>query len=145
MKRLLLLTATLLILLPSCSIEYYLDRKEDKIIGAWIFDKVTYKKDHAPFSDNVTHMYRDDIIEFFPDYTAIYDDYSLASIFDGEWSLIYDGDDEGHEFFVDAVFFDFVAGEDFEVFGSIDRLDHKVLKLESYDAKGKYTYKLRRL
>ncbi|MDX1478116.1 MAG: hypothetical protein R3301_10465 [Saprospiraceae bacterium] len=145
MLRPLLLATLGLIMLPACSIDYYFDRKEEKIIGAWEFEKVTYKKDSALFSDNITHEYRNDILEFFGDYTAIYDDFSLGAVFDGEWSLIYDQDDEGHEFFVDAMFFDFLAGEDFALFGSIDRLDKRVLRLEAYDNYGKFVFKLRRL
>ena len=145
MKRSILLTLLAVSLVSACSLEYYFDKKEEKIIGVWEFEKVTYKKDSALFSDNITSEYRHDIIEFFSDYGAIYDDYSLGVIFDGEWSLIYDEDEEGHEFFIDAVFFDFLAGEDFSLFGSIDRLDHRVLKLEAYDNKGKFTFKLRRI
>ena len=148
--RTILLIFGLALLLGSCSKEYQIRHKEDRIIGAWEFEKVFYKKDHALFRDDITHEYRHDIVEFFPDYTAIYDDYSLGAIFDGDWILIVDDDyyyDEGSdlEFFIDAVFYDFVHGEDFKLFGSIDRLNRHKLHLEAHDRRGKFTFKLRRL
>src|SRR5690606_29435614 len=103
-----------------------------------------FKKHGALFRDNITHEFTHDIIEFFPDYTAIYDDYSLQAIFQGEWHLIIDEDDvydnsnSDLEFFIDAVFFDFLNREDFYVFGSIDRLNRNKLNLEGSDRTGKY-------
>ncbi|MBK8504849.1 MAG: hypothetical protein IPL46_23140 [Saprospiraceae bacterium] len=112
MKNLILLGLTL-VFLGSCSKEGIIRRKENKLIGAWEFEKVFYKKDGAIFRDNITSDFANDVIEFFPDYTAIYDDYSLKAIFDGEWDLVIDEDDvydnsnSDLEFFVDAVFFRF--------------------------------------
>lgn len=146
-----LLLCTCLLFAASCSKEGIIRRKENKLIGSWEFEKVFYKKDGAIFRDNITSDFANDIIEFFPDYTAIYDDYSLHAIFDGEWSLIVDEDDvydnsnSDLEFFVDAVFFDFLNHQDFFVFGSIDKLNRNKLNLEGSDRFGKYTFKLRRL
>lgn len=149
MKQYLLLATLLTIVMTSCSKEAIIRRKEDRLIGAWEFEKVFYKKDHALFRDNITHEYANDIIQFFPDYTASYDDFSLRTIFDGEWTLIvdedyYDGDND-LEFFVDAMFYDFVNGEDFYMFGSIDRLNRNKMRLEASDRRGTYVFKLRRL
>ncbi len=150
MKNLLLLALSLLFV-SACTKEGIIRRKENKLIGAWQFEKVFFKKHGALFRDNITHEFTHDIIEFFPDYTAIYDDYSLQAIFQGEWHLIIDEDDvydnsnSDLEFFIDAVFFDFLNREDFYVFGSIDRLNRNKLNLEGSDRTGKYTFKLRRL
>lgn len=146
-----LLFCTCLFIVSSCSKEGIIRRKENRLIGAWEFEKVFYKRDNALFRDNITDEFANDVIEFFPDYTAIYDDYSLSAIFDGEWSLIvdedevYDNSNSDLEFFVDAVFFDFLNREDFYVFGSIDRLNRNRLNLEGSDRFGRYTFKLRRL
>jgi hypothetical protein len=144
-KQLLLLLCVPL-LTVSCSEEYLLERKEDKIIGRWEFEKVYYKADNALFRDNITAEYRDDIIEFFGDYTAVYDDYSLNTVFPGDWQIILDRDtyDGGSnlEFFVDAVFYGFFQGEDFALFGSIDKLNKSKLQLEARDRRGTYTFKL---
>jgi hypothetical protein len=137
----------------ACSLDYLIDRKEDKIIGTWEFDKVTYKKDNALFRKDITHQYRNDIIQFFPDYSAVYDDYSLNAIFDGWWSVIVDEDicceggeiHSDREFFLDAVFYDFLNGEDFYLFGSIDRVNNRKMHLEAFDNHGKYIFKLRKL
>ncbi|MCB0689903.1 MAG: hypothetical protein KDC53_25360 [Saprospiraceae bacterium] len=147
----LLLFCTCLVLVTSCSKEGKIRRKENKLIGAWEFEKVFYKRDRALFRDNITSDFANDVIEFYPDYTATYDDYSLRAVFDGAWNLIVDEDDAYDnsatdlEFFVDAVFFDFLNHEDFSVFGSIDKLNRNKLNLEGSDRFGKYTFKLRRL
>ena len=153
MAKQLLCALVLLLLMTSCSTQWYLERKEDRIIGAWAFEKVTYKKEWALFADNITSEYSGDVIEFFGDYTAIYEDRSLGEYFDGDWEIIVDKDyvytDDGGssdtEFFVDAIFFDFVNGEDFRIFGSIDRLNDNRLILEAFDAHGRYRFKLFRL
>ena len=147
MVKQILILIGLPVLLLSCSDEYLLERKEDKIIGRWEFEKVFYKADHALFRDNITSEYRDDIIEFFGDYTAVYDDYSIHTTFPGDWRIILDhdiGNDGGlsHEFFVDAVFYGFFQGDDFALFGSIDKLNKDKLQLEARDRRGTYTYKL---
>lgn len=151
MKKAILLGLVCILICSSCSKEAIIRRKEDKLIGAWQFEKAFYKKDGAIFRDNVIREYANDVIEFYPDYTASYDDYSLRSIFQGDWSLIVDEDDAfDHsstdlEFFVDAVFFDFLNREDFFIFGSIDKLNRNKLNLESSDRYGSYTFKLERL
>ena len=149
MKQALLLSAGLLILITSCTKEGRILRKEDRLIGAWYFDKVFYKRQGAIFRDNITHQYRDDVVEFLPDYSAVYDDYDLGAIFDGSWNLfvednLYDGDRD-LEFYVDAVFYDFVNNEDFFLYGGIDRLNRNKLHFQAEDRSGRYTFRLRRL
>lgn len=146
----LLLYASLVVLASACSEEYLLERKEDKLIGTWEFEKAFYQADNALFRDNITGEYQDDIIEFYGDYTAIYVDNSLNAVFPGDWRIILDKDyyqtDNGGasdiEFFIDAVFFDGLAGEDFEFFGSIDRLNKDRLQFEARDRRGTYAFKL---
>ena len=149
MKRLLLLATMLAIILPACSKEGRILRKEDKLIGAWEFEKVFYKEHGALFRDNITYQYRDDIVEFLPDYSATYDDYDLNAIFDGAWNLFvednyYDGEND-LEFYVEAVFYDFVNNEDFFLSGGIDRLNRNKLHFQAEDRRGKFTFKLRKL
>lgn len=144
-----LLIAFTVLLACGCSEQFYLERKEDKLLGAWEFEKVFYHADGHLFRDNITHEYAYDIIEFYDDYTAIYDDYSLGRIFPGEWQMILDKDSNSEgsnrEYFVDAVFFGMFQNEDFALFGSIDRLNRNKLHLEARDRYGCYTFKLRRL
>lgn len=149
MKKLLLPLVLFALILGACSKEYIIERKEDKIIGAWEIDKVFYKKDFALFRDDISYQFRNDIVEFFPNYEAIYDDFSLEAVFDGAWSLIVDEerccDNSDLEFFLDAYFYDFVNREEFGLFGQITRLTRERLHFESHDRKGQYTYKLRRI
>ncbi len=149
MKQLLLFVILFTVAFSACTKEGRILRKEDKLIGAWTFEKVFYKRHNAIFRDNITSDYEDDIIEFFPDYGASYDDYSLNSIFDGSWTLFvednaWDGEND-LDFYVDAVFYDFVNNEDFFLFGGIDRLNRNKLHFEAEDRSGKYTFRLRRL
>ncbi len=148
MKRRLLVGLILLIALGSCTKEGVIRRKEDKLIGAWEFEKVFYKGDHALFRKNITDEFEDDIMEFFSDYTAIYDDYSLGVVFDGEWSLIvediYVENASDLEFFIEAFFYDFLNMEEFVIVGGVDRLNRNKLHLTAYGRDGKYTFKLRR-
>lgn len=146
----LLLVACTVIVCSSCSDEYFLERKEDKIVGTWEFEKAFYKEDGSLFRDNITHQYADDQVNFYGDYFAEYVDASLNTVFPGEWQILLDQDiyftddqtSRNLEFFIDATFFDLVAGEEFTFFGSIDRLDRNVLRFEASDRDGTYTFKL---
>jgi hypothetical protein len=149
MNRFILLLIPVALVTSSCSEEFLLERKEDKLIGTWEFEKVTYKSDGKLFSDNITDEYRNDIIEFYDDYTAIYDDYSLSTAYPGDWLVRldhdYSSDGSSTEYFVDVLFYGMMQGEDFGIFGSIDRLGKYKLHLEATDRRGTYVFKLRRL
>ena len=43
------------------------------------------------------------------------------------------------------MFYGMFQGEDFGIFGEIDRLNQNKLHLEAYDRRGAYTFKLRKL
>ena len=150
MHRALLFTClSLAFVVTGCSDEYYLERQEDKIIGTWEFEKVFYQADNSLFRDNISGEYVNDIIEFYDDYTAIYDDSSLGKVYPGDWLIRLDKDyteDGGtREFFVDIMFYGIAQGEDFGIFGEIDRLNQNKLHLQAYDRHGTYTFKLRKL
>lgn len=153
MKKQLLAFVLFALLYSSCSKEGAILRREDRLIGAWEIEKVTYKRDVALFARDVTDEYMGDIMEFFPDYTAIYDDYSLGEIFDGDWRLLYEEDaywDSDAEisdldFHLDANFYDDIADEEFFFFGDINRLGSRVLQFDMLDRRGEFRFKLRRI
>jgi hypothetical protein len=150
MMKLILLCSLGIVVLSGCSDDYLLDRKEDKLIGTWEFEKAFYKSDRALFRDNITNEYQDDLMIFYGDYAADYVDYSLNTVFPGEWRILLDrdiyytedGSSGGVEFFIDALFYDAMQGEDFAFFGSIDRLNNNRLQFEARDRDGTYTFKL---
>jgi hypothetical protein len=150
MMKYLLFFAGIALLASGCSEEYLLERKEDKLTGAWEIEKVFYKSDRALFRDNVTDEYRYDVIEFYSDYTAEYFDYSLNVVFPGDWLIrldrdnyyTEDGSGSNMEYFIDAVFYDMFPEGDFAFFGSIDRLNKNSLNFEARDRRGTYTFKL---
>ena len=140
-------------LMLGCSTEYRVIRKENRLIGAWVFDRVFYKDDGALFRENLSGEYFGDVIEFFGDYSAIYDDVSLGVVFNGWWEILLDQDvfydDDGSnrdlEFFLDMCFDDFIAREEFCYFGSICRVNRNRLVIEAVDRFGTWTFKLRRI
>ena len=134
----------LIVLFGGCSDEYVLDRKEDRLLGLWEFEKVFYKRDVALFRTDITEDFEDDLIEFYPDYTASYDDYSVGEVFYGEWVIFLERVDDERDCYLEAVFYDFIWEEDFFVSGGIDKLNKNKLHLEAFDAAGRYTFKLRR-
>ena len=142
-----------IILFSACSTDYRISKKEDKLIGGWVFEKATYKEDGALFRDNLTDDFYGDIIEFYGDYYASYDDVSLGVIFDGSWQILVDEDvyydDDGSnselEFFIDMCFDDFVFREEFCYFGSLCRIGQNKLIIEATDRWGEWNFKLRRL
>lgn len=147
MKKLLLLFPTLL-LLVSCSNEFLLDRKEDRLIGAWEFERAWFKEDGDLFRDNISGDFERDVIEFFPNGSALYDDYSLGAVFDGEWILYLDRFDDGEadaEFFLDMFFFDYVNNQEFSYFTNAITLTRNRMTLIADTRSGSYRFKLRRL
>lgn len=148
-----LLSVIAILFLTSCSKEGAILRREDRLIGAWEIEKVTYKRDVALFARDVTDEFAGDIIEFFPDYSAIYDDYSEGAIFDGDWRLLYEEDsfwdDDASisdlDFHIDAIFYDHLVNEDFSFFGDIDRLGRNRLRFDMLDRRGEYRFRFCRL
>ncbi|MBX2871756.1 MAG: hypothetical protein KTR30_06645 [Saprospiraceae bacterium] len=90
MKNALLICLLLMGLGTSCTIEDRLERKEDRLLGTWYFDRAFYKEDGDLFRDNVINEFEGDLITFFDDYTALYEDYSLNAAFDGGWEMFAD-------------------------------------------------------
>ncbi len=145
--RLLAFTTLTLFLCTSCSKDYMISRREDKLIGYWEIEKVTYREDGDIFRDNVSHFFDGDYIEFTPDYYAFYDDRSIDVSFDGEW-IIHTADpgfdDEDCDFFLDMTFYDHIRDEGFGYFSSINLLTQRKLNLTAHDRNGVYTFKLRK-
>jgi hypothetical protein len=137
------------LLLTACTDEFLIERKEDRIIGAWEFEEAFFKEDGDIFRDNVFNDFRNDIVEFFPNYTATYDDASLRSIFDGDWVLylereLYDDDDD-KDFFLNMTFYDFINREDFSYFTSVVWVSSNRMTLIAHTRSGFYKFKMRRI
>jgi hypothetical protein len=132
----------------SCSDYARLERKEDRLIGAWEFDKAFYRGHGQIFRDNVIDQFNGDIIEFYEDYTAIYDDYSEGIVYAGEWELFFDrqweGDDTDIEFFLDMYFFDPYGQESFAYFTCVNLITRNKLHVQARTRHGLYTFKFRR-
>jgi len=137
------------ILVNSCSIEDRLDRKADKLIGAWKIDKVIYDKYGSLFNKKVTGDYRNDEFEFLPDHQVYYYDDDIDYEFEGNWTLVaeqgYDHDgDEEFEFYIQINFYDPVLKDAFGYYGYISRLNHKKFTFHVADRSGELEFRFRR-
>lgn len=136
------------VLLSSCSLDYRIDRKEDRLIGRWAFDRAFFKDNGALFRDNIYNEYAGDIIEFYPNFEASYDDASERFTYWGEWEVFAQrggGRDDDTEFFLDMYFYDDRGFESFSYIGEVRRLSRNVLRIEAYDRFGEYTFRLERI
>ena len=133
----------------SCSDYARLERKEDRLIGAWEFDKAFYRNSWQIFRDDVFDEFRGDIIYFNEDYSAEYDDASLGIVFDGQWEMFFerewDGDDEDIEFFLDMYFYDVDGNESFAYFTCVNLITRNKLNIRARTRNGFYTFKLRKI
>lgn len=133
----------------SCSDFARLERKEDRLIGAWEFDKAFYRNDWQIFRDNVIDEFNGDIIEFYEDYSAIYDDYSEGVVYEGAWELFFerqwDGDDSDIEFFLDMYFFEPDGRESFAYITCVNLITRNKLHVRARTRNGWYTFKFRKL
>ena len=147
MKKAIFLSLLAIFLFTTCSPDFRLERKEDRLMGAWIFEKAWYREDGDLFRDNVIREFEGDVIEFFGDYSCVYDDYSLNYAFWGDWELFYErsfyDDEDDVEFYLDMTFFDRGRVE-FAYFSSVTLLTRNKLNLRVHDRGGVYTFKLRR-
>ena len=150
MKQLQILLALVFVTAAfSCSDFARLERKEDRLIGAWEFDKAFYRNDWQIFRDDVLHEFNGDIIEFYEDYSAVYDDYSEGVVYDGQWELFFerewDCDDSDFEFFLDMYFFEPNGSESFAYFTCVNLITRNKLHVRARTRNGWYTFKFRKL
>ncbi len=143
-----LLFALGLLGLSSCTDGWRLDNKEDRLAGEWMIDEAYFRENGDLFREDVTRDFRGDRIEFFRDYTAVYDDYSSRNFYEGEWELFLERDyyDDGDdvEFFLDLFFYDRDGRIAFSWNGEVTLLTYEKLNLRVNDRAGVYTFKLRR-
>jgi hypothetical protein len=151
MKRFYLLSGVLFMLfLMSCSEEELIDRREDRIVGSWAFEKAFFTGNNALFRDNISHLYEDDIITFNLDYTATYDDKGQRITFDGDWFVVletFTGPDGAENvYFLDALFYEENSRDsEFGFYAEIEWLTYNKMTIIFFDNDGEYRYKLRKI
>ena len=148
MPRVLFVLLIFLISFSSCSLEARLDRKEDRLVGRWVFHKAWYKDNNALFRDNIFNEFAGDIVEFYYDYEASYDDASRRQFYWGEWDIFAQRerrDDDDIDFFLDMYFFDDRGFESFSYIGECTLLTRNKLHIRAYDRGGEYIFRLRRV
>ena len=127
-----------------------IERREDKIIGSWQFEKAFFTGNNALFRDNILHLYEDDVITFNYDYSATYDDNGQRTAFDGDWYVVletFTGPDGAENvYFIDALFYENDRSEnDFGFHAEIEWLTFNKMTLTFFDNGGEYRYKLRKI
>jgi hypothetical protein len=150
MKKVYLLIIALTMLgMMSCSEEELIERREDKIIGSWRFEKAFFTGNNALFRDNITHLVEDDIITFHYDYSATYDDGGQRLEYVGDWLVVLETytDPDGVEnvYFLDALFYGDRTSDDFGFYAEIMWLTQNKMTITFYDNDGEYTYKLEKI
>ena len=143
---LLLLLSSLLMI--SCSEEELVQRREDKIFGTWTYQRAFFKGRNALFRDDITHLYKDDIITFHTDYTCTYDDAGRRSVYEGDWfvtlEVFTDPDGTENVYFLDAFFYGAQPEDDFGYYAEIEWLTQNNMTISYQTDDGEYTYKLDR-
>lgn len=132
----------------ACTDEYRLERKEDRLYGAWIFESAAFRENGDLFRSNRDAEFVGDIIEFYRDYTASFDDRLDRVVYPGNWELIldratYDGEDDA-EFLLDMDFFDRGRPAMTYLCG-VNNLSWERLNLRANVRGGVYYFRLRRL
>ena len=147
--RFVALSLGLLFLLSSCSIENAIDRREEKLIGAWKIDKVIYDGYGRLFKKKVTADYRHDEFEFLPDHRVYYYDDDIGVEFEGDWEIVpqrqfdHDGDEEV-EFYIEMFFYDPAYNDVFGYYGYISKLNRNKFRFFVSDAGGELEFRFRR-
>lgn len=133
------------IIFVSCSLDSRIERREDRLVGRWVFDRAFYKDNNAIFRDNIFDEFAGDIIEFYPNFEASYDDASERFLYFGEWEVFAQreraGDDDT-EFFLDMYFYDNRGFESFSYIGEVRALNRNRLRLVAFDRRGEFTFRL---
>ena len=148
-KSVLFLCFGIFFIIISCSIEDAVDRREDKLIGAWQIHKVIYDKYGGWFKKKVTRDYEYDEFEFLPNQRVIYFDEDIGVEFDGNWEIVpqrqYDHNgDEDYEFYIDMYFYDPVYDEVFGYYGYISRLTRQKFTFHVSDGGGELEFQFQR-
>jgi hypothetical protein len=150
MKKVYLLITVLTMLgMMSCSEEELIERREDKIIGSWRFEKAYFTGNNALFRDNISHLVKDDVITFYHDYSASYDDAGQRIQINGDWLVVLETytDPDGAEniYFLDALFYGDNPEDDFGFYAEIIWLSQNKMTINFFDDNGEYTYKLEKV
>ncbi len=132
----------------SCSIDDAVDRREDKLIGAWQIHKVIHDKYGGLFKKKVTRDYEYDEFEFLPNHTVFYYD-DIGVEFEGNWEVVperrydHDGDKE-IEFYIEMFFYDPVYKDVFGYYGYISRLSRQNFTFHVSDGNGELEFRFTR-
>ena len=133
-------------LLSSCSEEEMIERREDRIIGTWQFEKAFFHGHNALFRDNISYRYENDQISFLSDYTCTWYDAGKQVTYHGDWfvelEVFTDPDGAENVFFLDALFYGESQDEDFGFYAEVEWLTKNSMTISFNDQDGEYTYRL---
>lgn len=145
MKWKLYIVGVLILILASCR-KAWTEREEDKLVGSWKFENVTYKKNFFTAGENQTWMYQDWVWSFYEqgDFRAM--NLESGEETSGVWDLyLYQSYDETTSSYytltistVDA------SGRINQMVLKIDHLSRNKLKVSEELVKGYRSYRLTR-
>ena len=95
------------------------------------------------------YHFEDDLITFYDNGTAVYDDFQLRELYDGNWGvdLEYEYGDEGEEeriYFLDMEFYDPANEDSFGYYAEIRFQTKKTLRISAWNDRGEYKFKLKK-
>ncbi len=150
MKKVLLSLVLIPLFLTSCLYDEVAEMKENKIEGVWTFEKARFREKWELFGDDMMHHFKGDIIEFYDDNTALYDDFQLRQQFTGNWGVTYEieYDEEGDEvpvYFLDMGFYDPIEDQVFGYYAELHFLTRKRMRISAWNDRGEYIFKLKKI
>ena len=136
---------TALSVCTACSLDVQLENREERLLGAWYFDKAWYKDDRALFRNNVIDEFEGDVIEFFDDYAAVYDDAGTRELYWGDWTLsAFRGGDDDVDFLLDMEFYNERDRLVYDFLSNVTLLTRNKLNITVHEPSGIFTFRLRR-
>lgn len=148
MKTTLLWVAALILLFSGCSSEEVILRREDRLVGQWEIEKVSFRKDDELFYKDVTSEYSGDGMQFLADFSAGYEDNSLGEMFLGSWVLEFVENDAHCEsetsLHFEANFDDYVNESAMSYAGYVNRLSQNKFHFTMEEEAGDFRYKFRK-
>ena len=128
--------AAALCVVPACTEEDRLERREDRLVGTWEIQRAVFDEDGALFNRNLTDDYAGNRLTFFRDGTLLYEE-AGGRLYDGVWYLDALRDlDEDLEFTLDADFFGLRGELAFRWLGTVDRLTRNDFNVDVAEVDG---------
>lgn len=137
----------------SCTDDWRLERKEDRLYGVWTIEEAWFRENGNLFRESVRREFVGDRVEFYGDYEGVYSDFSTRQYYPSIWRLDlirerrFDRDgtrNDDVEFYLLIDFFNKFGEVEFSWDAEVNCLTYDKLNIRVNDSTGVFTFKLRR-